>query len=187
MIFTETAIAGAFIVDQERRSDDRGFFARTFCREEFVRHGLNPEVAQVNASRNLRAGTIRGLHFQVPPHAEAKFIRCTRGAILDVVVDLRPESPTFLRHVAVELTADSGRAVYVPERCAHGTQGLVEGAEFYYQATAPYAPGFDGGLSPFDPALGISWRTPIGDVSPKDLAAKPLSEVEAEIRRRMAV
>ena len=187
MIFTETRLRGAFIVDQERREDGRGFFARSFCREEFLRNGLDPSVAQVNASRNVRRGTIRGLHFQYPPHAEAKFIRATRGAILDVIVDLRPESSTYLQHVSVELSADTGRALYVPERFAHGTQGLEDSAEFYYQATTPYAPGFEGGLSPFDPLLGIGWASPIGDVSSKDAAWKPLAECGDELRRRMTV
>ena len=120
MIFTETVLPGAFVVDIERRGDDRGFFARTFCRREFEARGLKPLIAQANVSFNHHRGTVRGLHFQFPPHAETKYIRCTRGAILDVIVDLRPESPTYLRHVAVQLTADNRRGLYVPERFAHG-------------------------------------------------------------------
>jgi dTDP-4-dehydrorhamnose 3,5-epimerase len=186
VIFTETRLKGAFVIEMERREDDRGFFARAFCRREFAEHGLNPDIAQVNASRNHLRGTIRGLHFQFPPHAEAKFIRATRGAILDVIVDLRPESPTYLQHVSVRLSADEGRALYVPERFAHGCQGLEAGTEFYYHASTPYAPGFEGGLSPFDPELAIEWALPPSGISPKDAAWKPLGEIREELQRKMA-
>ena len=126
MIFTETKLAGAFILDLERREDNRGFFARTFCQHEFEEHGLKPVIAQANLAFNKHKGTLRGMHFQFPPAAETKLVRCTRGAILDIIVDLRPESPTFLEHVEVELSADNGRALYVPERFAHGYQVLED-------------------------------------------------------------
>jgi dTDP-4-dehydrorhamnose 3,5-epimerase len=120
VIFTETKLKGAFILDLERRHDDRGFFARAFCQKEFAEHGLKPVIAQSNIAFNKRKGTVRGMHFQFPPHAETKLVRATRGAILDIIVDLRPESPTFLDSVAVELNAGNHRALYVPERFAHG-------------------------------------------------------------------
>ena len=126
MIFTETKLAGAFIIDLERREDNRGFFARTFCQHEFEEHGLKPVIAQANLAFNKRKGTLRGMHFQFPPAAETKLVRCTRGAILDIIVDLRPESPTYLEHVEVELSADNYRALYVPERFAHGYQALED-------------------------------------------------------------
>ena len=144
MIFTETKLAGAFVIDLERREDDRGFFARTFCQHEFEEHGLKPVIAQANVAFNKRRGTLRGMHFQYPPAAETKLVRCTRGAILDIIVDLRPESPTYLEHVAVELTADNGRALYVPERFAHGYQVLEDATETSYQVGEFYTPG-DGG------------------------------------------
>src|SRR5260221_9986697 len=125
MIFTETHLHGAFIVDLDRREDGRGFFARSFCQREFMAHGLNPTVAQANVAYSRTKGTLRGMHFQFPPVTETKLVRVTRGAILDVVVDLRPESPTYLQHVAVELTAENHRSLYVPERFAHGFQVLA--------------------------------------------------------------
>jgi dTDP-4-dehydrorhamnose 3,5-epimerase len=185
--FEETALAGVFIVDLERRVDSRGFFARAFCRREFEERGLVPAVDQVNVGRSTRQGTVRGMHFQYPPHAEAKLIRATRGAILDVGVDLRPESPTFLRHVAVELTADDGRALYLPERFAHGYQTLVDGAEVMYFTSAPYAPASESGLSPLDPRLGIAWALPVTEMSAKDADARRLDELEPELAARMRV
>ena len=161
MIFTETKLAGAFIIDLERREDNRGFFARTFCQHEFEEHGLRPVIAQANLASNKRKGTLRGMHFQFPPAAETKLVRCTRGAILDIIVDLRPESPTYLEHVEVELSADNYRALYVPERFAHGYQALEDTTETSYQVGEFYTPGVEGGLSPFDPGLGLSWPLPV--------------------------
>lgn len=186
MLFQETILRGAFVVDLERRVDGRGHFARAFCRREFEEHGLNPMVAQVNVARNTRKGTVRGMHFQFPPHAEAKLVRATQGALFDVAVDLRPESATFLRHVAVELTAENQRALYLPERFAHGYQALEDGAELLYLTSAPYAPEFDSGLSPFDPCLGIAWPLPVTEVSAKDAESKPLDDIADELKRRMA-
>ena len=187
MRFEETRLKGAFIVDLERRVDSRGFFARAFCRREFEEHGLNPNVIQVNVGRSTRQGTVRGMHFQFPPHAEAKLIRATRGAILDVGVDLRPESPTFLQHVTVELTADDQRAFYLPERFAHGYQTLVDDAEMLYFTSAPYSPASEGGLSPLDARLGIAWALPVTEVSAKDAEARRLDELEPELAFRMRV
>ena len=185
MIFTETDLQGAFIIDLERREDARGFFARAFCQHEFAAHGLKPVIAQANIAFNRRKGTLRGMHFQFPPHPETKLVRATRGAILDIIVDLRPESPTYLRHVAVELSADNHRALYVPERFAHGYQALEDGTETSYQVGEFYAPGDEGGLSPFDPRLGLAWPLPVTEMSPKDAAWKPLDEVEAGLKSRM--
>ena len=185
MIFTETKLAGAFIIDLERRGDSRGYFARAFCQHEFEEHGLNPEIAQANIGFNRHKGTLRGMHFQFPPAAETKLVRCTRGAILDIIVDLRPESPTFLEHVEVELSADNGRALYVPERFAHSYQVLEDTTETSYQVGEFYTPSAEGGLSPFDPDLGLSWPLPVTDISDKDANWPPLSEVLDDIKFRM--
>ena len=186
MIFTETKLKGAFILDLERRDDDRGFFARAFCQKEFAEHGLKPVIAQANIAYNKRKGTLRGMHFQYPPHPETKLVRATRGAILDIIVDLRPESPTFLESIAVDLSADNHRALYVPERFAHGYQALEDATETSYQVGEFYAPGTEGGLSPFDPRLGLKWPLPVTVISPKDSAWKHLEEVEREVKRRMS-
>ena len=185
MLFHETALDGVFIIELERREDHRGHFARAFCRQEFDGRGLNPVVAQANVARSTHQGTVRGMHFQYPPHAEAKLVRATRGAILDVAVDLRPESPTYLRHVAVELSAEDQRGLYLPERFAHGYQTLEEGAEVLYLTSVPYAPEFEAGLSPFDPGLGIAWPLPPSEVSAKDAGARRLDQIGDELKRRM--
>lgn len=185
MIFTETTLPGAYVIDVDARRDERGFFARTFCQHEFTRRGLNPAVAQANIAFNHLRGTVRGMHFQFPPAAEAKLVRCTRGAIHDVIVDLRPESPTYLRHVAVELTADNHRALYVPERFAHGYQVLENNTEVAYQVGEFYTPGLEGGLRHDDARLGITWPLPVADLSEKDRNWAPVDEVEPAIRARM--
>jgi len=187
VIFTETKLKGAFVIDLERREDDRGFFARGFCQKEFADHGLKPVIAQANLAFNKRKGTLRGMHFQYPPDAETKLVRATRGSILDIIVDLRPESPTYLQHIEVELTADNHRALYVPERFAHGYQALEDATETSYQVGEFYAPGSEGGLSPFDPRLGLKWPLPVSVISPKDAAWPPLDQVGDEVKRRMRV
>jgi dTDP-4-dehydrorhamnose 3,5-epimerase len=187
MVFTETKLRGAFIVDLEPRGDARGFFARAFCQKEFEAHRLKPLVAQANISFNYNKGTVRGLHFQWPPWAETKFVRCSRGAIVDVIVDLRPESPTYLQHVAVELTADNRRGVYVPERFAHGYQVLEDNTETTYQVGEFYTPSAESGLRFSDWRLGISWPLPVTDMSDKDAAWKLLDEVEPELQQRMTL
>jgi dTDP-4-dehydrorhamnose 3,5-epimerase len=183
VIFTETKLPGAFIVDLEPRGDDRGFFARAFCQREFEAHGLKPVIAQANISFNRRKGTVRGLHFQLPPHAETKFVRCSRGAIVDVIVDLRSESPTFLQHVAVELTADNRRGLYVPERFAHGYQVLEDNTETTYQVGEFYTPAAERGLRFDDPHLRIEWPLPVTDISDKDQRWPFLEEAEARVAR----
>ena len=187
MIFTETRLKGAFIIDLERREDGRGFFARTFCQNEFSACGLEPVIAQTNIASNLRKGTLRGLHFQYPPQAETKVVRCTRGAILDIIVDLRPESRTFLDHVAVELNHDNMTALYVPERFAHGYQALQDGTDTSYQMGEFYAPSAEGGLRYDDPALNLRWPLPVSVISPKDQAFRPFREIEGELRHRMSL
>ncbi|MGH7264022.1 MAG: dTDP-4-dehydrorhamnose 3,5-epimerase [Candidatus Rokuibacteriota bacterium] len=168
MIFTEVKLPGAYIVDVERREDSRGFFARTFCARELEARGLETLVVQCNVSYNLKRGTLRGLHYQIPPSAEAKVIRCTSGAIYDVIVDVRPTSPTYLQHVAVELTAENHRALYLPEGFAHGYQTLSDGAELAYQMSEFYAPALERGLRYDDPVLDIRWPLPVAEISEKD-------------------
>ena len=187
MIFTETRLKGAFVVDIERREDSRGFFARVFCQREFAAHGLKPIIAQANIAFNERKGTLRGMHFQFPPAAETKFLRATRGAVLDVLVDLRPESVTYLQHIAVELSGENCRAVYVPERFAHGYQVLRDETEMSYQAGEFYTPGAEGGLLYNDPRLGLKWPLPVTAISEKDRAWEPLEQQEPEIKRRMSL
>jgi dTDP-4-dehydrorhamnose 3,5-epimerase len=187
VIFTETSLPGAFVIDLERREDSRGYFARTFCQHELVEHGLKPVIAQANAAYNNTAGTVRGMHFQFPPRAETKIVRCTRGAIVDIIVDLRPESPTYLQSVSVELNEENGRALYVPERFAHGYQTLLDGTETSYQVGEFYAPETEGGLAYDDPRLGLVWPLPVAAISEKDAHWQPLEVVEPEVRRRMAL
>lgn len=186
MIFTETKLKGAFILDLDRKEDDRGFFARTFCQKEFADHGLKTVITQANVAFNRYKGTLRGMHFQFPPAAETKLVRATRGAILDVIVDLRPESPTYLQHISVELSADNHRALFVPERFAHGYQVLADGTETTYQVGEFYTPEMEGGLLFDDPRLGLSWPLPVTEMSPKDRQWRSLDEIEAELKRRMA-
>jgi dTDP-4-dehydrorhamnose 3,5-epimerase len=186
VIFTETKLKGAFIIDLDLRTDERGFFARAFCQNEFRTHGLKPVIAQANVASNAQKGTIRGMHFQYPPAAETKLVRCTRGAILDIIVDLRPESPTYLEHISVELSEDNMRALYVPERFAHGYQALRDNTDTSYQVGEFYTPEAEGGLRYDDPRLKLKWPLPISVISSKDERFPPLSEIEAEIRARMA-
>jgi dTDP-4-dehydrorhamnose 3,5-epimerase len=187
MIFTETKLNGAFIIDIERREDSRGFFARAFCQNEFEAHGLKPTIAQANVAFNHQRGTLRGMHFQFPPAAETKLVRCTRGAILDIIVDLRPESPTYLDHVAVELTEDNNRALYVPERFAHGYQVLRDKTETSYQVGEVYTPGCEGGLLYNDPRLGLEWPLPVSVISEKDQVWKSLDLQEEQLKQRMSL
>jgi dTDP-4-dehydrorhamnose 3,5-epimerase len=160
MIFRETALPGVFVLEPELREDPRGFFARTWCQREFEEHGLDPRLVQVSVSFNRRRGTLRGMHYQAPPHAEAKLIRCTRGAIWDVALDLRPASPTFRQHIGVELTADNRAALYIPEGLAHGFQTLEDDTEVLYQMSEFYAPEVARGIRFDDPAFGIRWPLP---------------------------
>ena len=187
MIFTETRLKGAYIIDLERREDDRGFFARAFCQREFEERGLKPDIVQASIATNRRKGTLRGMHFQFPPAAETKIVRCNRGAILDIIVDLRPESPTYLQHVAVELDADNRRSLYVPERFAHGYQVLEDDTDVSYEMSERYTPSAEGGLLFDDPRLGLSWPLPVTVVSGRDRSFNPLEEFEPELRRKMSL
>jgi len=187
MKFTDTKLKGAFIIDLEPHNDNRGFFARIFCQNELSDHGLNPTIAQENIAFNARRGTLRGMHFQYPPAAETKLVRATRGAILDIIVDLRPESPTYLDHIRVELTADNRRALYVPERFAHGYQVLEDNTETSYAVGEFYTPGSEGGLRYDDPRLGLVWPLPISEISTKDAAWAPLSEIEPGLKIKMVL
>ena len=168
MIFMPTTLSGAYIVDLERREDERGFFARTWCRREFAEMGLNPNLAQCSISSNRQRGTLRGMHWQAAPHAEAKLVRCTRGSIWDAIIDLRSNSPTYMKHFAVELTAASGRALYIPEGMAHGFQTLEDDCEVSYQMSQFFEPAAGRGIRWDDPAFAISW--PVGNpiLHPRD-------------------
>lgn len=157
MIFTETKLAGAFVIEPERRADERGFFARAFCKQEFEAHGLNPEVVQCNVSFNKHKGTLRGMHYQAAPFAEAKLVRCTSGSIYDVIIDLRPASATFKKYFAVELSAENRRMLYIPEDFAHGFQTLQDDTEVFYQMAQGYSAEYARGVRWNDPAFGIKW------------------------------
>lgn len=178
MRFRELEIPGAFVIDLERREDDRGFFARTFCRREFEEHGLEPAVAQCNLSSNRRRGTLRGMHYQAPPGEEAKLVRCIRGAIHDVVVDARPGSPTLGRHAALRLDAENRRALYVPPGLAHGFQTLEDDTELLYQMSAFYAPELARGFRHDDPEVGIDWPLPVTVISDRDRTLPPFAARE---------
>lgn len=187
MIFTETRLKDAFVIDLERREDQRGFFARAFCQNEFKAHGLKPAIAQVNIASTRKKGTLRGLHFQYPPAAETKLVRCIRGAILDVIVDLRPESVTYLQHVSVELNEDNQRALYVPERFAHSYLTLRDNTDTSYHVGEFYTPEAEGGLLYNDPRLGLQWPIPITTISEKDQKFSLLDQIESELKRKMSV
>ncbi len=173
MIFTESALAGAFVIELERIEDDRGFFARSFCAEEFAAHGLPAVMPQCSVSFNARRATLRGLHFQADPHAEDKLVRCTAGAIFDVIVDLRRDSPDRGRWLGIELTADNRRSLFVPRGFAHGFITLTDGSEVLYMMSVPYVPGFARGLRWNDPAIGIDWPLEPAHMTERD-AAYPL-------------
>ena len=185
MIFTETRLKGAFVIDLDRRDDSRGF-SPAFCQKEFAAHGLKPNIAQANVASNVRKGTLRGMHFQYPPAAETKLVRCTRGAILDIIVNLRPESETYLQHVAVELNEDNQRALYVPERFAHGYQALRDNTDTSYQVGEFYTPEAEGGLLHDDPRLALQWPLPVSVISDKDRKFASLDEIESDLKRRMS-
>ena len=168
MIYRETTLTDAWLIEVEWRRDERGGFGRTMDAREFEAHGMDSVYVQQNASVSAQAGTVRGLHFQRPPHAEAKLVRCLRGRILDVIVDLRRDSPTFMRHEGFELSAENGQMLYVPKGFAHGFQTLVDDVEVSYLVSAYYAPEAEGGLRHDDPQLGIRWPLPVTVLSAKD-------------------
>lgn len=168
MRFLATKLPGAFILEAEPHGDARGMFARTFCAREFAAHGLVTAFVQCSTSFTAQRGTVRGMHYQRPPHTEVKLVRCTAGAIHDVIVDLRPGSATYGQHLAVELTAQNRRSLYVPEMFAHGYQTLTENAEVFYQMHAFYAPESATGVRFDDPKLGLAWPLPLGAIAEKD-------------------
>ncbi len=168
MEFTETELKGAYVVSLQKIEDHRGFFARAWCQEEFSRHGLSAAMLQLNVGFSHKKGTMRGLHYQVPPHAEAKLVRCTRGAIFDVIVDLRDDSPSRGRWFGAELTAENGRMLYAPEGCAHGYLTLLDETEAYYVTSAYYAASAARGVRYDDQAFGIDWPIPVSVVSEAD-------------------
>jgi dTDP-4-dehydrorhamnose 3,5-epimerase len=178
MIFTPLPLAGAFRIDLEAREDERGFFARLFCETEFAAHGLNTRWVQMNTSLSRRPGTVRGLHFQRPPSAEVKLVKCVSGAIFDVVVDLRAGSPTFGQWHGEELSAANRAMMYVPEGFAHGFQTLAEDCELIYMHSRAYSAADEGGARPDDPALAIHWPRAVEGLSERDAGHPALTEIE---------
>lgn len=171
MIFTETKLRGAYLLDLEKREDSRGFFARAWDQKEFEDHGLNPTVVQCNLSFNKKGGTTRGMHYQAAPYEEAKLVRCTRGSIFDAIVDLRPDSVTFMQWVGFELTSENRRMLYVPEGFAHGYQTLEDDTETFYQVSEWYKPEAERGIRWDDPAMGIAWPdTESREISDNDMS-----------------
>ena len=175
MIFKETKLHGAFIIEIQKLTDDRGFFGRTWCKKEFDAHGLNSDVVQANASYNKVKGTLRGMHFQKAPYSETKTIRCVAGSIYDVIIDIRPESPTFKQWIGVELTPQNGLMLYVPEGFAHGFITLEDHTSVHYMVTAYYTPGAEGGVRYDDPVFNIQWPIEPTLVSPKNMAIPPFT------------
>nr|WP_319385264.1 dTDP-4-dehydrorhamnose 3,5-epimerase [uncultured Roseibium sp.] len=178
MRFTPLPLEGAYRLDLERKGDSRGFFARLFCEEEFAGHGLSTDWPQCNVSHSAAKGTVRGMHFQRPPEADAKLVKCMQGAVFDVIVDLRQGSPTYGSWTSVTLTAEGGEMIYVPEGFAHGFQTLTDGAELLYFHSKSYSPQHEGGLLFSDPDVGIVWSLEIGTLSDRDKSLPPLSQVE---------
>ena len=168
MIFTQTKLPGAFIIEPERREDQRGFFARAWCQREFESHGLNPRLVQCNISFNKKKGTLRGMHYQAAPYEEAKIVRCTTGAIYDVIIDLRPSSPTFRQHMAEILDADNRKMLYVPEGFAHGFITLEDNTEVFYQMSEMYSSQLAKGIRWNDPAFGVLWPLAPSVISDRD-------------------
>ena len=181
----ETELVGVKIVEQERRTDNRGYFARTFCQQEFTSSHMITDVAQMSVSFSERRGTLRGLHFQYPPASETKYVRCVRGAMLDVVVDMRPESSTYLRHMSVMLSMANGRAVYVPGRFAHGFITLTDQTEVEYIMNRPHDSALEGGLRYDDPKLAILWPIPVVVIAERDTRWPLLETIEDQLARRM--
>ena len=168
MKFTETKVSGVFLIEPELHADDRGSFARSFCIDEFNEAGIDIQVVQANISFNKYSGAVRGMHYQVSPHAEAKVVRCTSGALYDVVVDLRPDSPSYCQWIAIELNAENRHAMFVPKGCAHGFQTLVDGTEVSYLMSERYVPEAASGVRYDDPAFGIDWPLKVSSVSDRD-------------------
>lgn len=176
MRFQETSIRGAFVIEPERIEDERGFFARTWCREEFRERGLDTNLIQCNVSFNRREGTVRGMHYQLPPHGEVKLVRCTMGAIFDVLVDLRPDSLTYRHWVAQELSAENRTMLYIPEGVAHGFQTLVDQSEVFYQMSREHHPASAAGFRWNEDRIGISWPKAMTVISKRDAEWPDLNE-----------
>jgi len=170
MIFAETKLPGVFLIEPERLEDGRGFFARTWCQREFEAHGLNPRLVQCSISYNKKKGTLRGMHYQVAPYEEAKMVRCTMGAIYYVIIDMRPDSLTFKQWVAIELTAENRKMLYVPEGIAHGFQTMVDNTEVFYQMSEFYHPECTQGVRWNDPTFDVNWPLPVNVIAEKDNA-----------------
>jgi dTDP-4-dehydrorhamnose 3,5-epimerase len=170
MRFTATKLAGACIIEPQPREDSRGLFARTYCAREFREQGMLDSFVQCNTSWNARKGTVRGLHYQLPPSSEVKLVRCTAGSLWDVIVDLRPDSPTYLQHVAIELSARNRSALYIPEMFAHGFQALEDATEVFYQMSDFYTPKLARGVRYDDPKIAIQWPLPVSSISDQDLS-----------------
>lgn len=176
MQFTPTQLDGAFIIEPERIADERGFFARSWCAAEFAAHGLNEPIVQCNISFNQKRGTLRGMHYQQAPHEEAKLVRCTQGGIYDVIVDIRPDSPTYRKWVGVELTAANRSMLYVAQGLAHGFQTLADDSEVFYQMSRAYHPQGAAGFRFDDPAVGIRWPLEVAAISDKDRSLPLLAQ-----------
>jgi len=168
MKFTETPLKGSFVIDLEPFSDDRGWFARTFCKKDFQEIGHHKEWVQLNHSVTYKKGSIRGMHFQYPPHSEIKMVRCIAGAIYDVIIDLRQESSSFLQWFGAELSADNKKMLYIPEGFAHGFQTLTDDCQLIYHHTSFYVPGAEGGIRYDDQRVNIKWKQPVADISERD-------------------
>lgn len=182
MLFQETALSGAFAIELERRLDDRGFFARTFCEREFAEHGLPVRFPQCNLSRNDREGTLRGMHYDAPPSHESKLVRCVAGAIYDVIIDLRPGSPTRFRWVGIELTEENGRALFIPPGFAHGFCTLSDRTDVFYHMGDFYRPGEARGLRWNDPFFGISWPREPSVISERDMNYPDFEPSQADVQ-----
>ena len=170
MIFKETKLPGAYLIEINKIEDHRGFFGRAWCKREFEAHGLNANVVQINTSGSKKKGTIRGMHYQIAPHGESKFIRCTKGRVFDVIIDLRADSPTFMQWIGHELSADNYNMVYVPEYFAHGFVTLEDNSEVYYPVTEYYTPGAERGIRWNDPAFNIEWPIEVEVYTEKDMS-----------------
>lgn len=168
MIFTETKLKGAFIIEMEKREDSRGFFARTFCANEFEKYGLVNKVVQTNMSKTLKKGTLRGMHYQIPPYQETKLVRCTAGSIYDVIIDIRPESETYKQWIGVELSAENHTMLFVPRGFAHGFVTLTDNVEVMYEVSEFYTPNSESGIRFNDPEINIKWPIEVLDTSEKD-------------------
>ena len=179
MIFHKTSLQDAYLIEPERKGDDRGFFARTMCRSEFAAHGLDTDYVQQNTSFSAHKGTLRGMHYQLPPFTEAKLVRCITGALVDIIVDLRRASPTFMKHERFELTDRNRLQLYVPRGFAHAFQTIRDDVEVSYLVSAPYTPSAERGARYSDPRLGIEWPLPVTVISEKD-ASWPLLEAGSE-------